>query len=135
MRLKQDGFHRVILDDEERENMAYVIPRIDDMVLGGTDEEDVTGESYAGEEYEESQKLDAVGEALVRRCARLSPHFASIAPEQILKQVSGWRPARSEVRLEREQIAPDRVLLHNYGHGGAGVTLSWGCAEDVLALL
>lgn len=135
VRLKQDGFHRVILDDEERESMAYVIPRIDDMVLGGTDEEDVTGEGYHGEEYQESRELDAAGEAIVRRCARLSPHFASIAPEQILKQVSGWRPVRSQVRLEREQIAPDRVLLHNYGHGGAGVTLSWGCAQDVVALL
>jgi D-amino-acid oxidase len=28
---------------------------------------------------------------------------------------------------------PPRV--HNYGHGGSGVTLSWGCAEDTLALV
>ena len=47
----------------------------------------------------------------------------------------GLRPVRSSVRLEAERPAPDRLLLHNYGHGGAGVTLSWGCADEVVALL
>jgi D-amino-acid oxidase len=44
------------------------------------------------------------------------------------------RPARPFVRLEAE---PDgaRTVVHNYGHGGAGVTLSWGCAEDATDLV
>ncbi len=135
VRLKQHGFHQVLLDDEERDDMAYVIPRIDDIVLGGTDIEDVSGESYHGEEYEESATLDATAEAILKRCARLAPDFASIASEAVLKMVTGWRPVRSEVRLERETLAPERILLHNYGHGGAGVTLSWGCAQEVVGLL
>jgi D-amino-acid oxidase len=39
------------------------------------------------------------------------------------------------VRLEREEVAKDRLVVHNYGHGGAGITLSWGCAEEVVSML
>jgi D-amino-acid oxidase len=53
----------------------------------------------------------------------------------VLKVVTGWRPVRSQVRVEGERLTPERILLHNYGHGGAGVTLSWGCASDVVRQL
>ena len=43
------------------------------------------------------------------------------------------RPSRTEVRLEEEEIGGVRVI-HNYGHGGAGVTLSWGCADEVVSI-
>jgi D-amino-acid oxidase len=135
VRIRQRDFHQVLLDDEDRSSMAYVIPRIDDIVLGGTDDEDVSGERYQGEEYQESLTLDPEAGAIMRRCARLSPHFAGITPADVLKVVSGWRPLRSQVRLERENVAPDRVLIHNYGHGGAGVTLSWGCAQEAVEYL
>ena len=46
----------------------------------------------------------------------------------------GLRPSRKEVRLEVENIT-GRKVVHNYGHGGAGVTLSWGCADEVVRLL
>jgi len=131
VRIRQRAFHQVLFDDEDRTSMAYVIPRIDDIVLGGTDDEDESGERYYGEEYQESATLDPEAEAIVRRCARLSPAFAQITPADVVKMVTGWRPVRSEVRLEGERVAPERILLHNYGHGGAGVTLSWGCAVEV----
>ena len=37
-------------------------------------------------------------------------------------------------RLEEESIK-DKKIIHNYGHGGAGVTLSWGCADEVVKLI
>ena len=41
----------------------------------------------------------------------------------------GLRPYRpSGFRVEREDLGGGRLLVHNYGHGGAGVTLSWGSA-------
>ena len=46
----------------------------------------------------------------------------------------GLRPGRPEVRLEREALADGTVCVHNYGHGGSGITLSWGCAEEALRL-
>ncbi|MGH7892417.1 MAG: FAD-dependent oxidoreductase, partial [Thermodesulfobacteriota bacterium] len=46
----------------------------------------------------------------------------------------GLRPGRTEVRLEIEELPGGRALIHDYGHGGGGFTLSWGCAEEVLKL-
>ena len=45
---------------------------------------------------------------------------------------SGWACGRCRpaVRLEPEPLDGGRVLWHNYGHGGAGMTLSWGCARS-----
>ncbi len=43
----------------------------------------------------------------------------------------GLRPARQcNVRLEEEQ---GTTIIHNYGHGGSGITLSWGCGQEVVA--
>ncbi|CAM5453721.1 hypothetical protein SVIOM342S_09085 [Streptomyces violaceorubidus] len=44
------------------------------------------------------------------------------------------RPARDAVRLEREALPDGRRLVHNYGHGGAGVTVAWGCAQEAARL-
>jgi D-amino-acid oxidase len=46
----------------------------------------------------------------------------------------GLRPGRPAVRLEAETVA-GALCVHNYGHGGEGVMLSWGCADAALALL
>ena len=52
---------------------------------------------------------------------------------RVLAHRVGLRPARPEVRLEAEPLGGGRVLWHNYGHGGGGVTLSWGCALEITA--
>ncbi|MGX5576131.1 FAD-dependent oxidoreductase [Bacillus toyonensis] len=45
----------------------------------------------------------------------------------------GLRPShQNNVRLEH---IPRTSIIHNYGHGGSGVTWSWGCAQDVLNLI
>lgn len=49
----------------------------------------------------------------------------------MIEQRVGLRPVRGSVRLTDEWHA-DTLLLHNYGHGGAGVTLSWGCAREIV---
>jgi D-amino-acid oxidase len=51
----------------------------------------------------------------------------------VLDVETGVRPVRSAVRVEAEQLGASR-LVHNYGHGGNGVSLSWGCAREATAL-
>ncbi|XP_049871495.1 D-amino-acid oxidase isoform X2 [Pectinophora gossypiella] len=46
----------------------------------------------------------------------------------------GLRPGRDAVRLEAEE-KDGRLYIHNYGHGGSGLTLFWGCGTQVLQLL
>ena len=54
---------------------------------------------------------------------------------RIIEHLVGLRPGRPTVRLEAEPQPNGKVVIHNYGHGGAGVTLSWGCAEEVTSLV
>jgi D-amino-acid oxidase len=124
IRIRHNGFSRVLLDEDGPNQVAYIVPRTHDIVLGGTDDEG-----------NESTVVDpVVTQSILRRCARLDPRFASLRESDILNVVCGLRPVRSSVRLELERPMPERWLIHNYGHGGAGVTLSWGCAGEVVAL-
>ncbi|MEV5724927.1 FAD-dependent oxidoreductase [Streptomyces pharetrae] len=100
---------------------AYVFPQPGRLLLGGTAEEDVWA----------AEPDPAVAEAIVRRCAALRPE---IAGARVLAHRVGLRPARDAVRLEREALPDGRLLVHNYGHGGAGVTVAWGCAEEAAGL-
>jgi D-amino-acid oxidase len=62
----------------------------------------------------------------VERCRAAVPSIRT----DVREVVRGIRPLRATVRLEREG-----KVIHNYGHGGAGFTLSWGCATEVRRLL
>ncbi|HYI02926.1 FAD-dependent oxidoreductase [Hyalangium sp.] len=110
-----------IVDESEVRGIGYVISRSADCILGGT-----------AEDGNDSLVPDpAKGEAILERCRRLLPSGARF---QVLEHKVGLRPGRPTVRLEEERVGEHRVI-HNYGHGGAGVTLSWGCAEEVVALV
>lgn len=93
--------------------LTYILTRRNDIILGGTDD--------ASESRDVPREL---AEEIYARCAAVEPRL----PAEYSVDV-GFRPLRDEVRLERENN-----VIHNYGHGGAGFTVSWGCAEDVLAI-
>ncbi|WP_306215074.1 FAD-dependent oxidoreductase [Actinoplanes sp. RD1] len=100
---------------------TYVHPRSTDVVLGGT--------------YQENDANltpdPATREAIVARCVALVPELAG-AP--LLGERVGLRPGRhGGPRVEIEQRGGGRIV-HAYGHGGAGMTLSWGCADEVASL-
>jgi glycine/D-amino acid oxidase-like deaminating enzyme len=59
----------------------------------------------------------------------------NLADDQVVRAVAGIRPyRRGGPRLEREELA-GKIVVHNYGHGGAGYTLSWGSASGAADLL
>ena len=121
VQLKNPGLTRVLLDEADPERICYVVPRGDDVVCGGTTEPGVDDRAARPEDRE----------AILRRCIALEPRLATA---KVLADVVGLRPGRSAVRVEAEQ-RDGALVVHDYGHGGAGVTLSWGCAEDVAALV
>lgn len=122
VRLANPGYHEWTLDYDNPAGLTYVIPRIDDVVCGGTDQ--------VGDD---SLVVDpATEDAILDRVRALIPELAS-AP--VVSRAVGLRPGRDEVRLELIPDARDRPVIHCYGQGGAGVTLSWGCAEEVAALV
>ena len=122
VRVGNPGLKRFMLDEENPEGVTYIVPRSGDCILGGTAEE--------GEWDLEPDPETAAG--IVRRCTRLEPHLAGV---EVLEHRVGLRPGRPEIRLEREDDPGGVPRIHNYGHGGSGITLSWGCAEETLRLV
>ncbi|MEN3304457.1 MAG: D-amino-acid oxidase [Micromonosporaceae bacterium] len=115
------GVDEFFADAEDAEEMTYFLPHGDRMVLGSTAHEGRTDVDYD----------PALAERIVRRCASIKPAFAGA---RIIDHRVGFRPTRSQVRVEREDVY-GRHLIHNYGHGGGGVSLSWGCASAVADLV
>lgn len=123
VRVADPGLDRWILDDDHPDGMTYIIPRGRDVVLGGT----------ADRHAEDTTPDPATEAAILERAIELEPRLRD---QPILSRGVGLRPARPSVRLEREtDHTNDRTIVHCYGHGGAGITLSWGCAAEVAMLL
>ena len=123
-RLTQVGLDTVWLDASGTDSNAaptYVVPRVNDIVVGGTDEEG----SW------DVEPVPAITDDIVARATALVP---ALVQAQLLGSRVGLRPARPTVRLERDERLDASPVVHCYGHGGAGVTLSWGCAEEVARL-
>ncbi|GAA5147731.1 FAD-dependent oxidoreductase [Pseudonocardia eucalypti] len=122
VRVTNPGLTLSVRDEGHPEGRAYVHPRERDAVLGGTLEE----------HRWDTEPDPATGESILRRCRDLAPELAGA---QVLEHIAGLRPGRPEVRLAEGEPVGDTRVIHNYGHGGAGITLSWGCAADVVSLL
>jgi len=103
------------------DDLTYLFPHGDVVVLGGT-------------EQRGNWSLEAdpgTAAHIVSACAAIEPALRT-AP--VLEHRVGLRPTRPWVRLEAERSGAV-TIVHNYGHGGAGVTLSWGCAQDAAGLV
>lgn len=113
----QVGLREWWLDTAETTTPTYVVPRSKDIVVGGTEEHG---------EWSRTPDPD-IARDILERAATLVPALRG-AP--VLRHKVGLRPARPSVRVERVGD-----VVHCYGHGGAGVTLSWGCADEVVELV
>jgi D-amino-acid oxidase len=107
----------IVCDDAP---LMYAIPRANDCVFGGTNE---LSDNLAADSGTTSR--------IVTECCQV----LNIDEPRVLAERVGLRPfRRSGVRLERDRLSDGRAVIHNYGHGGAGFTLSWGCAREVVDL-
>jgi D-amino-acid oxidase len=111
--------------DPEPPWIVYMFPHGDTILLGGTNDEG---------NWDEDPKTE-VAERILAGCCAIEPRLRGV---EILGHRVGLRPCRPEVRLESEPLGsvsptspPQSVLWHNYGHGGAGISLSWGCAAEL----
>lgn len=102
-------------------NPTYMLPQGEHIVLGGSIVED---------------EFDAVvdpkiADGILERCMEMEPVLRGVT---VIENRVGLRPARPRVRVERDDTGAAPVV-HNYGHGGSGVSLSWGCAREVARLV
>ncbi|KAL4425123.1 hypothetical protein ABPG77_008228 [Micractinium sp. CCAP 211/92] len=110
---------------------CYIIPNTDTVVIGGTVQKGDSDTTPRGEERA----------GILDRACRVLP---SLEAAEVVREWVGLRPGRPAVRLELELLplagpledGRDSIhVVHNYGHGGAGLTLAWGCAADAAALV
>ena len=111
---------RHLVHDEHTETLMYVVSRAGDCVLGGCD---VTSDVLAVSQEEAAAILKRC--AIVDGCGDIHIDIVDV----------GIRPIRDAGVCLKAMIVDGRTIVHNYGHGGAGFTLSWGCAEDVVGFV
>jgi D-amino-acid oxidase len=115
------GLEEFFVEDPVGPAWTAYWPYPDHVVLGGI--------KVPGDENTEPDP--AVAAEILDRCGQVEPRLrgARVRGHQV-----GLRPTRPTVRLEAENLGGTR-LVHNYGHGSAGVMLSWGCAREAADLL
>jgi len=119
--LTNPGLRQLFLDLHDAPEWTCFFPHPQRVVCGGisiADRWDTTPEP-------------AVTERILRRCRRVEPRLGKA---EVIETITGLRPDRPSVRVESEPQGRARCV-HNYGHGGNGVTLSWGCAREVVRLV
>jgi D-amino-acid oxidase len=116
--VKNSGIEEFFRHPCDGPESTYIFPHGDVVLLGGTAEEDAW----------DLRPSPAITTRILRDCTAVAPRLRG---SPILAERVGLRPYRPQVRLEAEDLGDGRVLWHNYGHGGAGVTLAWGCAREL----
>lgn len=104
--IKHDGFY------------AFPQPQTNRIILGGT-----TVESF------DTLADPGTNQTIINANKRILP---GLKQSDVIDTVAGLRPYRRiDIRIEPQMI-DGKLIIHNYGHGGGGVTLSWGSAKLAL---
>lgn len=106
-------------DPTKKGALRYIINRSNDTIIGGTDYEN-----------DWNPEINPEDTALILK--RIKDSGISKSPK-ILEELVGLRPKRTSVRFEFDQDFPN--VFHNYGHGGAGFTVAWGCSLELAEVL
>jgi len=109
-----------LTDEREPDELFYLIPRRDELVLGGC--------AVPWPPDEPPRADPARTERILAQARALGLDIGPLHGVRV-----GLRPYRPSVRLERDPAEPR--IVHNYGHGGAGFTMCRGCAEEAAELV
>lgn len=118
--VENPGIEEFFFEQNPGPNSTSYFPHGRRLVCGGTAEREVW----------DMEPDPARTEEILARCIAVEPR---IAGAKVTGVEVGLRASRPQTRLEVEPLGSARVI-HNYGHGGIAVGLSWGCAQDVLRL-
>jgi D-amino-acid oxidase len=121
LRIGQVSVNRWIIDDANPAGPTYIIPRADEIICGGTAEVGAT--DLVPDKATERRILDTV--------IKLDP---ALGEGTALGSKVGLRPGRHLIQLHT-RYQEQRHVIHSYGHGGSGVTVSWGVAQATLDLI
>jgi len=123
---------KIFMNDDNPEGLTYILPREDACFVGGT---------YLPDEWDTTVS-DEEENIILSRATRVVPELKL---GKVVRKRAGLRPGRREIRLERDhsfdnlppcgQYAKHTMVFHNYGHGGSGWTVHWGCALSVSKLV
>ncbi|MEO7765937.1 MAG: FAD-dependent oxidoreductase [Ferruginibacter sp.] len=103
----------------DNESLLYVVPRKDAIIVGGT--------------YEAGVETACTEPGTIERLLlNAFEVFPELKKQKVIGSWAGIRPFRAEVRVEKEA---GKNIIHNYGHGGSGFTLAFGCADAVNNIL
>ncbi|MEH2253650.1 FAD-dependent oxidoreductase [Nostoc sp.] len=108
------------------QDIVYIVPRGDDLVvLGGLTQQDQWSTDLSLEVPIIRQMYDG--------CLEFLQELRELPLDEKEPVRTGLRP------LTEENVCVERVLnthvFYNYGHGGSGVTLSWGCSQEIVQLV
>ena len=98
---------------------TYLIPQIDSVVVGGTAQK---GDWNTTPSLKDTERI-------MNDACSLFPSLRNVPVESVW---AGLRPGRTPLRLESEMYKSSLPVIHNYGHGGSGVTVAMGCAHEVV---
>lgn len=107
------------------DGLTYIFPGISSVTLGGTRQKDDW--RLTADPKDRSDMFE--------RCCALEP---SLKKSQVLTEWVGLRPSRGGLRLEKEMFqhgSRQVPIVHNYGHGGGGISLHWGTALEATQLV
>ncbi|PGH45820.1 D-amino-acid:oxygen oxidoreductase (deaminating) [Micromonospora sediminicola] len=117
--VRNPGLDRFFMEAPMAPTWASIFPHGDHVVLGG-----------AQRRSDDTTPDPAEAADILARCAAIEP---ALAGAEVLEHTVGLRPGRAAPRVEAERRG-GALVVHNYGHAGNGVMLSWGCARDAAAL-
>lgn len=123
-----DKAYCISFDEKTREqDIVFIVPRGKDRIILGA----------LAEENEWNKEVNLNNHKpilqMFERCKEFLPYLKDAELDEKEPVRIGLRPfRRGNVRLEWEA---DSNIIHNYGHGGAGVTFSWGCSEEIVKMI